>query len=102
MSPVSSRHPSSVIIRPVLTEKATRQRFAHGEYRFEVARDATKVEIRRAVEEAFDVRVQKVRTLRRRGKMRRNRRMGRGYRPDTKHAFVTLAEGKIDFFEALV
>jgi len=66
---------------------------------FRVHPHANKVEIRRAVEVLFKVKVEKVRTSRQLGKLRRvGRQLGR--RPDWKKAYVTLAEGsRIDFFE---
>jgi large subunit ribosomal protein L23 len=68
---------------------------------FVVDADATKIDVRHAVEEAFGVKVAKVNTMVRKGKTKRNRRTNRiGQRPDTKRALVTLAEGnKIDLFE---
>ena len=61
---------------------------------FRVHPSASKPEIRQAVEEIFDVKVAKVNTLNRKGKVRRNRRNNTlGKRPDTKRAIVTLAEG---------
>ncbi|MDQ7793415.1 MAG: 50S ribosomal protein L23 [bacterium] len=94
------RNARQVILRPVMSEKSTAA-MAQGKYTFVVAPDATKVEIRQAVEEIFRVKVTKVNTQNRQGKLRR---MGvhRGYRPDTKKAVVTLAEGQsIKFFEDL-
>jgi large subunit ribosomal protein L23 len=72
-----------------------------GVYVFVVAPDATRIEVRQAVESAFSVRVTKVNTLNRKGKLRRNRRTNTiGKRPDTKRAVVTLAGGdRIDLFE---
>jgi large subunit ribosomal protein L23 len=72
-----------------------------GVYVFVVAPDATKVEVRQAVEQVFGVHVTKVNTLNRKGKLRRNRKGGGyGKRPDTKRAAVTLAAGnRIDLFE---
>jgi large subunit ribosomal protein L23 len=72
-----------------------------GVYVFVVAPDATKVEVRQAVEEAFGVHVTKVNTLNRAGKRRRNRKTNStGRRPNTKRAVVTLAAGdRIDLFE---
>jgi large subunit ribosomal protein L23 len=69
-------------------------------YTFVVHPDATKPQVRRAVEEIFSVRVVKVNTLNRRGKRRRDRRTGRyGRRPGTKRAMVTLAaDDSIDLF----
>jgi large subunit ribosomal protein L23 len=68
---------------------------------FRVHPQANKIEIGRAVEQLFKVKVEKVRTSRQLGKIRRvGRHMGR--RPDWKKAYVTLAEGsRIDFFEGV-
>lgn len=93
------RDPRTVILEPVVTEKATRDREAKNEVAFKVARDANKVEIRNAVEELFDVVVTSVRTMSVRGKLKR---LGRfeGRRASWKKAIVTLKEGQvIDFFE---
>lgn len=81
-----------IILRPVITEKSMEQ-MAAGKYTFVVHPRATKPEIRRAVEELFDVEVEKVNTINVRGKLRR---MGRyvGRRPDWKKAVVTLKEGQ--------
>jgi large subunit ribosomal protein L23 len=91
--------PEKIIRRPiVLTEKASRLR-QENKVVFEVAREANKIEIRRAVEKLFGVKVTDVHTLVNRGK---ERRMGRGYAKmqNWKKAMVTLAEGQnIDFFE---
>ncbi len=96
------REHHQVILRPVVSEKSYGLQ-ADNVYTFVVAPDATKPEIRAAVENLFDVNVLKVNTLNRKGKTRR-RRAGRamiiGQRPSTKRAFVTLAEGdSIDLFE---
>lgn len=96
-----SRHLSEVLLRPVVSEKSYGL-MDGGAYIFEVAPDATKVDVRHAVEEAFSVRVAKVNTLNRKGKRRRNRRSNTyGQRPDVKRAIVTLVEGdRIDLFES--
>jgi large subunit ribosomal protein L23 len=72
-----------------------------GVYVFIVANDASKIEIRSAVEDVFGVKVKKVNTLNRKGKTRRNRRTNTiGNRPDTKRAIITLAgNDRIDLFE---
>ena len=89
----------SVLKRPVVTEKSTALREEDNQYAFEVALDANKIEIRRAVESNFGVRVLTVRTQVVRGKMKRFRR-GFGKKPNWKKAVVTLREGDvIDFFE---
>ena len=95
------RDAMSVLIRPVVSEKSYAL-MDRNVYVFVVDRHATKVDVRRAVEQAFDVRVDKVNTLNRKGKATRNRRTNiTGQRPDTKRAFVTLHAGdKIDLFES--
>lgn len=89
-----------VLRRAVITEKSMRGTEA-GKYTFEVARDATKPEIRAAVERLFGVRVVKVNTLRVPGKTKRRGR--HTYRtPERKKAVVTLAPGeKIDLEKLL-
>ncbi len=89
-----------VIIRPVVSEKSYGL-LDHGVYTFVVAPDANKVEIRKAIEAIFNVKVTKVNTLNRKGKRKLNRRSRTfGKRPDLKRAVVTLAEGEtIDVFE---
>ncbi|MBO0714158.1 MAG: 50S ribosomal protein L23 [Acidimicrobiales bacterium] len=89
-----------IIIRPVLTEKSYGL-LDEGVYTFIVHPDASKIEVRQAVEEVFGVRVRQVNTLRRKGKTQRNRRTGaRGHRPDTKRAVVSLVSGdRIELLE---
>ncbi len=91
----------SVIVRPVITEKATDQLDRNRVYTFEVDRDANKIEIAQAVEKLFNVEVQSVRTMQNRGKTRRvGRNIGR--RPAWKKALVTLREGHaIEIFEGV-
>jgi len=95
------RDAMSVLIRPVVSEK-TYGLMDQGVYVFVVDKDATKIDVRHAVEQAFGVRVAKVNTLVRKGKATRNRRTNTiGHRPDTKRAMVTLVAGdKIDLFES--
>ena len=94
------RDAEQVLIRPVVSEKSY-SLMDNGVYVFVVAPDATKIEVRQAVEQVFGVSVTKVNTLNRKGKFRRNRKGGGyGKRPDTKRAAVTLAAGnRIDLFE---
>jgi len=85
--------------RPLMTEKAVRLTETENTYSFEVPRGANKIEIKRAIEEIFDVKVESVRTVSVQGKLKR---MGRfqGRRAGRKKAFVTLAEGqKLELFE---
>lgn len=85
--------PRDVILEPILSEKSYGL-IESGVYTFRVHPRSTKPEIKDAVEEIFNVRVQKVNTLRRRGKRVRNRRnFSYGRKPDTKRAVVTLREG---------
>jgi len=89
-----------VVIRPLVTEHST-SLMAQNKYSFEVALNATKTQVKRAIEEIFNVKVVKVNTVRVRGKLKR---MGRyeGRRPDRKKAIVQLAEGQtIEVFEGL-
>jgi len=92
--------PRDVILRPVVSEKSYGL-LDNSVYTFVVHPNATKIEIRDAVETIFNVRVTKVNTLNRKGKRKRNRRSPTfGHRPDTKRAIVTLAPGgRIDLFE---
>jgi len=89
-----------VLVGPLVTEKAT-MLSEHGQIAFRVRLDATKAEIRRAVENLFDVKVTAVNTLRVKGKTKLFRgRLGR--RSDYKKAIVTLAEGQnVDFLTGL-
>ncbi len=92
--------PHRVLIKPVVSEKSYAL-MENNVYVFVVDQSATKVDVRKAVEEAFRVRVDNVNTLNRKGKLRRNRRTNTvGRRSDTKRAIVTLHEGdSIDLFE---
>jgi large subunit ribosomal protein L23 len=90
-----------VIRRPIVTEKSNIGREEQNLVTFAVAPDANKHQIRRAVEELFDVNVLEVRTMRMRGKMRRLGRFA-GQKPEWKKAVVRLAEGQsIEFFEGV-
>ena len=94
------KDPVEVLLRPIVSEKSYAL-MDDGVYVFAIAPDATKIDVRHAVETAFGVRVRKVNTLNRKGKRRRNRRSNTfGTRPSVKRAVVTLAEGdRIDLFE---
>ena len=87
------------IVRPLITEKTSAAYQTRGEYTFEVHVDASKPQIRAAIEQLFGVKVTGVWTMNIRGK---ERRMGRttGRRPNWKKAIVTLREGDtIEIFE---
>ena len=95
-----------IILAPVVTEKSTEQMEAQNAYTFVVAENANKIEIGKAVERIWDVRVKKVRTMRYAGKARRSllgqmaQNWNKGRRPDFKKAVVQLAEGDhIEFYE---
>ncbi|MCZ7584584.1 MAG: 50S ribosomal protein L23 [Deltaproteobacteria bacterium] len=91
--------PHHIIKRPIITEKANLKKEDAGHHVFEVAHQANKVDIRRAIEELFGVRVVAVRTSVMRGKNKRRGRMF-GRTPNWKKAVVKLAQGDtIDFFE---
>ena len=81
-----------ILLRPILTEKTTFGIEVLNAYVFEVHPSANKIQIRKAVETLFDVKVTKVNVRNRKGK---RKRVGSsvGYGKDTKHAVVTLAAG---------
>lgn len=94
-------HQENIIRRPLVTEKGTSLRALGNQYIFEVERQATKHQIKDAVQKMFKVQVEQVRTLNIRGKVKR---VGRnvGKRPNWKKAYVTLKEGStIEFFEGV-
>ena len=87
------------IVRPLITEQTSAAYQARGEYTFEVHPDASKPQIRSAIEQLFGVKVTGVWTSNVRGK---EKRMGKtvGHRPNWKKAIVTLREGDtIEIFE---
>jgi large subunit ribosomal protein L23 len=87
-----------VILRPLITEKGIHRSTRHNQYSFEINRLANKEDVRRAIEELFNVKVVRVATQNRKGKPRRTR-FRYGYTKDWKKAIVTLdAEHRIDFF----
>jgi large subunit ribosomal protein L23 len=92
----------NILLKPIVTEKMTSQGDKYNRYGFIVARDANKLQIKKAVEELYGVTVDSVNTMRYAGKIKsRNTKTGllKGKTPSTKKAVVTLAEGnKIDFY----
>jgi len=92
-----------IILRPIITEQST-EHVDLKKYVFEVARDANKIEIRKAVEEIFGVEVDKVTTLNMKGKKKRMGRYPEGQRKDWKKAVVKLTDSSktIEFFEGLM
>lgn len=86
-----------IIKRPLVTEKSNMQKEISETLVFEVALGANKVEIKQAIEKAFNVKVKDVRTAVVAGKVKR---VGKnfGKRSNFKKAYVSLSEGTIDFF----
>jgi len=90
-----------IIKRPLLTEKTNIQKELYNQVSFEVDRWANSVQIKRAIENIFNVRVAGVRTMHIRGKVKRRGRI-LGKRKDWKKAIVKLQPGEhIDFFEGV-
>jgi large subunit ribosomal protein L23 len=91
-----------LIRRPIITEKATRMKETSGTICFEVAPEANKIEVARAITTLFGVKVADVRIANRRGKMKRVGRFA-GRRRDWKKAYVRLQPGEktIEFFEGV-
>ncbi len=93
--------PHQVILRPVISEKSYNLIESEGQYTFEVDRRANKNQIKRAVESAFDVRVQRVNTVNVRSKPKRQG-LTRGRTATWKKAVVKLVEGdRIELFEGV-
>jgi large subunit ribosomal protein L23 len=82
-----------VIVRPIVTEKGVTKKDGENTLCFEVAPQATKTEIRAAVQKLFKVKVEEVRTVNNAGKLRRRGRFA-GYRSDWKKAYVRLKAGE--------
>ena len=90
-----------VLVGPMLTERGALLKERENKVLFKVVKSANKIEIKKAVEEIFKVKVEQVATMNYKGK---KKRMGRheGRRPDWKKAIVTLKEGeKLDFIEGM-
>ena len=92
-----------IIKRPIVTEQSMEQTEMK-RYTFEVAKSANKIEIAKAVEEIFGVKVSKVNTLNMHGKEKRTGAYPKGRRPSWKKAMVTLTEDSksIELFEGMV
>ena len=92
-----------IILRPIITEQSM-EHLDLKKYVFEVASDANKVEIRKAVEEIFGVEVEKVTTLNMKGKEKRTGRYPAGHRSNWKKAVVRLTDDSktIEFFEGMM
>ena len=96
-----SKVAQDIVLGPVITEKSSIA-IADKKYTFRVAKDAGKIEIAKAVEELFSVKVAKVNTVSMRGRKRRQG-MNTGYTPSWKKAIVTLTPDSkgIEFFESM-
>ncbi len=95
---MTTRAASEIVIGPVITER-TYLLYTQGRYTFKVAADASKTEIKKALEEQYEpqgIKVRDVNTIAMRGKKRRSfRRLGQvGHTPDWKKAIVTLGAGQ--------
>jgi large subunit ribosomal protein L23 len=89
----------SIIKKPLFTEKGSSLREARNKILVEVSRDANKIDIKKAVEDIFKVKVEKVATINTEGKWKRQGKF-LGKRPDRKKAIITLKKGeKLDFIE---
>jgi large subunit ribosomal protein L23 len=95
------RGPHDVLLRPLLTEKITAMRESGNKVGFVVRSDANRIQIKRAVESALKVRVERVNVLNVMGKTKRLGRFA-GKKPDWKKAIVTLKEGeKLEMYEGV-
>ena len=93
-----SLHPSEILIRPVVSEKSYEQ-ITRNQYTFQVHKDAHKTQIRQAVEQLFEVKVERVNIVKVQAKPKR-RGLIKGVRPGWKKAIVQLHPGQtIEFFE---
>jgi len=90
-----------IILRPIVTEKSSLAKEARNQYVFEVARNANKIEIAKAVEQLFKVKVLSVQVMNMEGKARRLGKFS-GKRPDWRKAIVKVSpKDKISFFEGV-
>jgi large subunit ribosomal protein L23 len=90
-----------IILRPIVTEKSSLAKEARNQYVFEVARNANKIEIAKAVEQLFKVKVLSVQVMNMEGKARRLGKSS-GKRPDWRKAIVKIGpKDKISFFEGV-
>ena len=93
--------PFDLIRRPLITEKTNIQKESYNQITFEVDRNANRVEIKRAIQDIFNVRVASVKTIQVKGKTKQRGRIT-GKRRDWKKAIVKLMPGeRIDFFDGV-
>jgi len=89
---------SNILIKPIITEKSTKLGDKLNRYAFKVDRDANKLQIKKAIEVTYNVKVEDVNTAVLPGKLKvRNTKTGftKGIRPAYKKAFITLKEGEV-------
>ena len=93
---------TQILLRPVITEKATSLRENSGQYAFFVAPGTNKIEIHKAVEQAFKVKVENVNVITVKSRPLKRRGQVKGRIPGYRKAYVTLAPGeKIELFEGI-
>jgi large subunit ribosomal protein L23 len=98
---VMSRSPYDILIKPLLTEKMTALKESENRISFVVDKRANKIEVKKAVEEAFKVKVAAVNVMNLLGKKKRLGKFA-GKRPDWKKAIITLKKGeKLELFEGM-
>ena len=97
------KSPYDIILKPIITEQSMEET-DNKKYAFRVATDANKIEIKKAVEEIFSVKVDKVTTINMMGKLKRTGRYPAGRRASWKKAVVKLTPDSktIEFFEGMV
>ena len=96
-----NRHPHTVLVRPLLTEKITAMRESGNKVGFVVRSDANRIEIKKAIESSLKVKVERVNVVNVNGKTKRLGRFS-GKRSDWKKAIVTLKEGeKLELYESV-
>jgi len=96
------KDPYKIILRPVITEKSTLMKEKNREICLEVDPRANKIEIKEAAEQLFNVKIESVRVMKQRGKMRRVGK-NQGRKKDWKKAYLKIKEGEkmIEYFEAV-
>ena len=92
MSGINRERLTEILVAPIVTEKSSNARMAHNQIVFRVCKDATKIEIKQAVEHLLKAKVSNVSTLNVRGKVKG--KGGKGRRPDWKKAYVSLQPGQ--------
>ncbi len=96
-----SRSPYDILIKPLLTEKMTALKESENRVAFVVDKRANKIEVKKAVEEVFKVKVASINVMNLLGKKKRLGRFA-GKRPDWKKAIITLKKGeKLELFEGM-